>query len=31
LGIELIHQALREHFPARTITPNELPDQPIII
>jgi len=31
LGIELIHQALREHFPAQTITPNELPDQPIII
>jgi uncharacterized membrane protein len=31
LGIERIHQALRKHFPAQTITPNELPDQPIII
>jgi len=31
LGIELIDQALSEHFPAQTITPNELPDQPIII
>jgi len=31
LGIERIHEVLRQHYPAEVITPNELPDQPIII
>jgi uncharacterized membrane protein len=31
LGIERIHAILRQHYPAEVITPNELPDQPIII
>ena len=30
-GIERIHQVLRYHFSADVITPNELPDKPIII
>jgi uncharacterized membrane protein len=30
-GIERIHQVLKEHFSADVITPNELPDAPIII
>ena len=30
-GIERIHQVLRYHFSAEVITPNELPDKPIII
>ncbi len=31
LGIERIHEVLRQYYPAEIITPNELPDQPIII
>ncbi len=31
LGIKRIHEVLRQHYPAEVITPNELPDQPIII
>ena len=31
LGIKQIHEVLRQHYPAEVITPNELPDQPIII
>ena len=31
LGIERITSVLQEHFPESVITPNELPDQPIII
>lgn len=31
LGIERIHEVLRQHYPAEVITPNELPDHPIII
>ena len=30
-GIERIHHILRHHFHADVITPNELPDKPIII
>lgn len=30
-GIERIHQVLRYHFSSEIITPNELPDKPIII
>ena len=31
LGIERISNVLKEHFPESVITPNELPDQPLII
>jgi uncharacterized membrane protein len=30
-GIERITSVLKEHFPESVITPNELPDQPLII